>query len=233
MGIQTRLVMSTDFRRKAFMSWSSGKDSAMALHVARQSGEVEIIGLLTTISEKYQRIAIHGVREGLLEQQAAALGLPLLKVPLPSPCTNEVYEDRMKGVYGQINELGARDIIFGDFYLEDLRAYRVEKLALSAIGAIFPLWKRDTHGLAREMIASGIVAHVTCVDPRLLDGSFAGRRFDEGFLSDLPPDVDPCGENGEFHTVVSGGPMFSESIPVTIGEIVEREGFVFADVIPL
>jgi uncharacterized protein (TIGR00290 family) len=219
-------------RRKSFMSWSSGKDSAMALHTAWQSGEIEIAGLLTTISEEYGRVAIHGVREALLERQAAALGLPLIKVTLPSPCTNDLYEDRMNDACVRIVRLGVRHMIFGDLFLEDLRAYRTEKLALVGLGAIFPLWKRNTHHLAQEMITSGIVAHVSCVDLRRLDRSFAGRQFDDEFLRDLPGDVDPCGENGEFHTVVSEGPMFSAAIPISIGEVIEREGFAFADVIP-
>jgi uncharacterized protein (TIGR00290 family) len=217
---------------KAFMSWSSGKDSALALHEARRSAGIEITGLVTTVSESYRRVAMHGVREELLERQAAALGLPLLKVGLPSPCTNEVYEARMRHAYAQMLAQGVRHIVFGDLFLEDLRAYRIERLALEGMAAVFPLWKRDTRMLAREIIRTGIVAHVSCVDPRRLDRSFAGRRFDEGFLQDLPADVDPCGENGEFHTVVSGGPMFAAPIAVSIGAVVERENFVFADVIP-
>jgi uncharacterized protein (TIGR00290 family) len=217
---------------KAFVSWSSGKDSALALYEARRSKEVEVIGLLTTISQVYGRVAIHGVREELLDRQAAALGLPAFKVALPNPCTNEAYEARMKNAWAKLLAQGVRHVVFGDLFLEDLRAYRTQALALVGMEAIFPLWKRDTRSLAREIIFSGIVAHVTCVDPRRLDRSFAGRRFDEGFLDDLPRDVDPCGENGEFHTVVSDGPMFSAPIPVSIGPVIERENFIYADVVP-
>ncbi|HEV2562291.1 MAG TPA: hypothetical protein VGT78_09130 [Rhizomicrobium sp.] len=217
---------------KAFISWSSGKDSAFAHYTAQQSGEVEIAGLLTTVSEIYNRVAMHGVRAELLDRQVAALRLPLIKVSLPNPCSNEIYEAKMEVACAQIKAQGVHQIVFGDLFLEDLRAYRIEKLAAAGMEAVFPLWKRDTAALAREMIATGIVAHVTCVDPRRLDRRFAGRRFDDGFLNDLPRDVDPCGENGEFHTVVSAGPMFAAPIPVSVGAVVEREGFVFADVIP-
>ncbi|HEV2561742.1 MAG TPA: hypothetical protein VGT78_06340, partial [Rhizomicrobium sp.] len=151
---------------------------------------------------------------------------------LPNPCSNEIYEAKMEVACAQIKAQGVHQIVFGDLFLEGLRAYRIEKLAAAGMEAIFPLWKRDTAALAREMIATGIVAHVTCVDPRRLDRRFAGRRFDHAFLNDLPRDVDPCGENGEFHTVISAGPMFAAPIPVSVGAVVEREGFVFADVIP-
>jgi uncharacterized protein (TIGR00290 family) len=217
---------------KAFVSWSSGKDSAFALYKAQQSGETEIVGLLTTVSEAYNRVAMHGVRDELLDRQVAALRLPLIKVSIPSPCPNEIYEARMEVACAEIKAQGIHQIVFGDLFLEDLRAYRIEKLAAAGMRAVFPLWKHDTAALAREMIASGLVAHITCIDPRRLDRRFAGRQFDGEFLYDLPHDVDPCGENGEFHTVVSGGPMFADSIPVSVGETVERDGFVFADVIP-
>lgn len=214
------------------MSWSSGKDSAFALHEAQRSGTIEICGLLTTLSAAYDRVAMHGVRNALLDRQAAALDLPVLKVNLPSPCSNDIYEAQMEIACAHIRAQAIDRIVFGDLFLEDLRAYRIEKLAAQDMQAVFPLWKRNTASLAREMIDSGIVAHITCVDPRRLDGTFAGRRFDAAFLRDLPRDVDPCGENGEFHTVVSGGPMFSAPIPVTVGDIVARDGFIFADIIP-
>ena len=217
---------------KAFVYWSSGKDSAFALYKAQQSGEVEIAGLLTTVSEVYNWVAMHGVRAELLDLQVAALRLPLIKVSLPSPCPNEIYEAKMEAACTRIRAQGSHQLVFGDLFLEDLRTYRIEKLAAAGMQAIFPLWKRDTAALAREIIAGGVVAHVTCVDPRRLDRRFAGRRYDDEFLRDLPCDVDPCGENGEFHTVVSAGPMFASSIPVTVGAIVERDGFVFADVTP-
>jgi uncharacterized protein (TIGR00290 family) len=175
---------------------------------------------------------MHGVRNALLDRQVEALGLPCLKVLLPSPCTNEVYEARMAVAIERIKAEGVRHIVFGDLFLADLRAYREEKLAAAGMAGIFPLWRRDTHALAEEMIARGFVAHLVTVDPGKLDRGFAGRRFDHDLLAALPPGVDPCGENGEFHTFVSAGPMFSAPIAVAVGEIVERDGFVFADVIP-
>jgi uncharacterized protein (TIGR00290 family) len=217
---------------RAYVSWSSGKDSAFALYEAGRSGLARITGVLTTISEAYDRVAMHGVRSALLERQIAALGLPCIKVPLPSPCPNEVYEARMARTCAQLKGEGIEHIVFGDLFLADIRAYREQKLAAAGMQGLFPLWQRDTTLLARSMIASGLIAHIVCLDPRRLDRRFAGRRFDETLLRELPESVDPCGENGEFHTVVTAGPMFSAPIPVTIGETVEREGFVFTDVIP-
>jgi uncharacterized protein (TIGR00290 family) len=218
---------------KAFVSWSSGKDSAFALHTARREGLADIVGVLTTVNEVYDRVAMHGVRSALLDRQIAALGLPAIKVPLPSPCSNEIYEARMAEACAQIKAQGVDHIVFGDLFLADIRAYREEKLAAVAMTPLFPLWKRDTATLARDMIASGLVTHIACLDPKKLDRRFAGRRFDETLLGELPETVDPCGENGEFHTAVSGGPMFAASIAVTVGETVEREGFVFTDIIPV
>jgi uncharacterized protein (TIGR00290 family) len=217
---------------KAFLSWSSGKDSAFALHVARTEGVAEIAGVLTTINEVYDRVAMHGVRSALLDRQIEALDLPAIKVPLPSPCPNAVYEARMEKACAEIKAQGVDHVAFGDLFLEDIRAYRVEKLKLAKMTPLFPLWLRETKTLAREMIASGMVAHIVCLDPRKLDKSFAGRQFDEALLRELPPEIDPCGENGEFHTVVTAGPMFKAPIAVEIGETVERDGFVFTDVIP-
>jgi uncharacterized protein (TIGR00290 family) len=218
---------------KAFMSWSSGKDSAFALLEARRLGTAEIVGVLTTVSEVYDRVSMHGVRNALLDRQVAALGLPCVKVPLPSPCSNEIYEARMAVAIERIKADGVRHVVFGDLFLEDIRAYREEKLATAGMEGIFPLWRRDTHALAREMIARGLVAHLVTVDPGKLDRGFAGRRFDHDLLAALPEGVDPCGENGEFHTFVSAGPMFAAPIAVAVGEVVEREGFVFADVVPV
>jgi uncharacterized protein (TIGR00290 family) len=218
---------------KAFMSWSSGKDSAFALHAARVKGLADVVGVLTTVNAVYDRVAMHGVRSALLDRQIAALGLPAMKVPLPSPCPNAVYEARMEEACSEIKAQGVNHMIFGDLFLEDIRAYREEKLAAAKMTPLFPLWLRDTTRLAHDMIASGLVAHIVCLDPKKLDRSFAGRRFDESFLRDLPPNVDPCGENGEFHTVVTAGPMFKAPIAVEIGETVERDGFVFTDVIPV
>ena len=216
---------------KAFVSWSSGKDSAFAFHEARRSG-IAIAGVLTTINQVHDRVAMHGVRHALLDRQIAALGLPAIKVPIPSPCPNDVYEARMDEACAAIRAQGIRHIVFGDLFLEDIRAYRIEKLAGAGMEPVFPLWQRETAGLARDMIASGLVAHVTCLDPRKLPRSFAGRVFDHAFLRDLPAGIDPCGENGEFHTVVTAGPMFAAPIAVTVGETVERDGFVFTDIIP-
>jgi uncharacterized protein (TIGR00290 family) len=215
---------------RAFISWSSGKDSAFALHEARRCGLAEIVGALTTLNEAYGRVAMHGVRDSVLDRQIAALGLPVLKVLLPDPCTNQVYEERMAPAFERMKSQGVTHLVFGDLFLEDIRAYREKQLAAAGMTGIFPLWRRDTAALARDMIASGLTAHLVCVDPRRLGREFAGRRFDAGLLAELPAAVDPCGENGEFHTVVSAGPMFAAPIPVTIGAVVERDGFVFADV---
>ena len=219
-------------RTKAVVSWSSGKDSALALHEVRRSGEVEVVGILTTITSEFGRVSMHGVREALLDQQAEALGLRCWKIPIPSPCPNEIYEREMARVLGEVQQLGVTAVVFGDLFLEDLRRYREAKLAEIGMRGIFPLWMRDTAILAREMIELGIRATLTCIDPKKLDRSFAGRSFDAALLGDLPADVDPCGENGEFHTFTWAGPMFSRPIPIVVGEVVERDGFVFADVLP-
>ncbi len=219
-------------RPKAILSWSSGKDSAFALHDIRRAGEVEIVGLLTTITSAFGRVSMHGVREALLDLQAEAVELPCWKVPIPSPCTNAIYEREMGRVLGELKPQGVTQVVFGDLFLADLRCYREAKLAEVGLRGVFPLWHRDTAGLAREMIASGLKATLTCVDPRKLDRSFAGRPFDAALLEALPGGVDPCGENGEFHSFVSAGPMFKRAIPITVGAVVAREGFVFADVLP-
>jgi uncharacterized protein (TIGR00290 family) len=216
---------------KAFISWSSGKDSAYALHEARTRGIAQVMGAVTTLSEAYDRVAMHGVRSSLLDLQMAALRLPLQRVLLPSPCPNEIYEARFGEACERIKAQGVRHIVFGDLFLEDIRQYRERQLAALGMSAIFPLWQRDSAELARTMITSGLVAHLTCIDPKRLDRGFAGRRFDARLLGDLPGDVDPCGENGEFHTVVSAGPMFMAPIAVRVGAIVERDGFWFADVL--
>jgi uncharacterized protein (TIGR00290 family) len=223
--------MSSSNPPKAYVSWSSGKDSAFALYEAQRSGVADVVGVLTTVNEAYGRVAMHGVRDGVLDRQIAALGLPALKVMLPNPCSNEIYQERMAQACARIKEQGVRHIVFGDLFLEDIRAYREQQLAAVGMTGIFPLWQRDTGVLARAMIDSGMVAHLVCVDPRRLGREFAGRRFDTRLLDELPRQVDPCGENGEFHTLVSAGPMFAEPIDVRLGEIVERDGFVFADVI--
>jgi uncharacterized protein (TIGR00290 family) len=219
-------------RPKAIMSWSTGKESAFALHQIRQNGEVEIVAVMTTISSAFDRVSMHGVREVLLDRQTEALGLPCWKISIPSPCPNEVYEREMASMLDQARRDGVTHVVFGDIFLEDLRAYREKRLAEVGMIAVFPLWKRDTKALAGEMIASGLRATITCIDPRKLHRSFAGRTFDDGFVADLPSGVDPCGENGEFHSFAWAGPMFDKTIPVATGEVVERDGFVFADVMP-
>ncbi len=219
-------------RKPILLSWSGGKDSAWALHLLRDSPEYEVVGLLTTVNQHFGRVAMHGFREELLDLQGEAAGLPLWKVPLPWPCTNEVYEGLMAEVCTRAVAEGLHGIAFGDLFLEDIRAYRVEKMAGTGLEPIFPCWLIPTDELARSMIAAGIRAHLVCVDPRKLERSFAGRVLDEGLLAELPAAVDPCGERGEFHTFVSAGPMFSRSIDVSAGEIVERDNFVYADLLP-
>lgn len=219
-------------RPKAWLAWSSGKDSAWALHTVRQSGEFEVVALLTTINRAHQRVAMHAVRESLVELQAAAAGLPLVKVPIPSPCTNEEYEHAMSDAMARAQAEGVRHVIFGDLFLVDIRAYREKHLASCGMAPVFPLWMKDTRRLAEDMLAGGLSAFLTCVDPRKLDRKLAGRRFDAQLLRELPAGVDPCGENGEFHTFANAGPMFQHEIPVSVGEIVERDGFVFADLVP-
>ncbi len=216
-------------RRRTLLSWSSGKDSAWALHCLRQQPDVELVGLVTTVNETFARVAMHAVREELLEQQAASAGLPLWKLSIPHPCPNEAYEAAMAGLVERALGAGVTCMAFGDLFLEDIRAYRVEMLAGTGLEPVFPIWGRPTDALAREMLEAGLRAHVTCVDPRQLDPAFAGRVFDADFLADLPDGVDPCGENGEFHTFASAGPMFREPLAVTPGDVVERDGFVFAD----
>jgi uncharacterized protein (TIGR00290 family) len=217
-------------RPKALVSWSSGKDSALALHEARR--DLDVAGAITTVSTAFGRVSMHGVREALLDQQLAALGLPCRKVGIPSPCSNEIYEQELTRALLEAKREGVTHLIFGDLFLEEIRAYRERLLSPLGFELVFPLWQRNTAALAREMIAQGIGAVLTCIDPRKLDRSFAGRTFDESLLGDLPADVDPCGENGEFHTFVTRGPMLSRSLDVTAGEVVERDGFVFADLLP-
>jgi uncharacterized protein (TIGR00290 family) len=220
-------------KKRILLSWSGGKDSAWALHLLRSQTEVEVVGLLTTVNQEFGRVAMHGFREELLDRQGEAAGLPLWKVPLPWPCSNEVYERLMAEVCKRAVAEGLQGIAFGDLFLEDIRAYRVEKLAGTGLEPIFPCWLIPTDVLAREMIAAGIRAHLVCIDPRTMDRKLAGRVLDAELLAELPETVDPCGERGEFHTFVSAGPMFSGSIEVSAGEVVERDGFVYADLLPV
>lgn len=215
--------------RKVLLSWSSGKDSAWALWRLRQEPGVEVAGLLTTLNAAFDRVAMHSTRRVLLEAQAAAAGLSLFAVPLPWPCSNEQYEAAMRTACDAAVARGIEAIAFGDLFLEDIRRYREEKLAGTGLEPLFPVWGLDTRALAEEMIAGGLRARIVCADPRKLPAEFAGREFDEQLLRDLPAGVDPCGENGEFHTAVYSGPMFREPIAIESGEVVERDGFVFAD----
>jgi uncharacterized protein (TIGR00290 family) len=213
---------------KALLSWSSGKDSAWSLHVLRRQG-VEVAGLLTTVNETFGRVAMHAVREVLLERQAEAAGLPLWKVPIPHLCSNEEYERAMTGAMERARSEGITAIAFGDLFLADIRAYREKQLAGTGIEPLFPIWGLPTDALAREMVAAGLRARITCIDPRQMPRHFAGRVFDGDLLDALPEDVDACGERGEFHTFCYAGPMFRERIEVALGEITERDGFLFAD----
>jgi len=202
------------------------------IHVLRHQPDIELAGVLTTVNEKYQRVAMHAVRVELLQAQADALGLPLWKIPIPSPCPNEVYERAMADAVARAVGEGFTHMAFGDLFLEDIRRYREEKLAGTGLTPIFPLFGADTAKLAREMVAGGLKARLTCVNPKVLDAKFAGRDFDGALLDELPASVDPCGERGEFHSFAYAGPMFSTPIAITSGEVVERDGFVFADVMP-
>lgn len=218
--------------KRILLSWSSGKDSAWTLHVLRQRADYEIAGLVTTFNKVADRVAMHGVRRSLVESQATAAGLPLWSIPLPWPCSNEEYERLMAGTCAQAVAQGIQAIAFGDLFLEDVRAYRMTQLRGTGLEPLFPIWGLPTENLAHTMIASGLKAILTCIDSQKLDPSFAGRAFDENFLSALPRGVDPCGENGEFHTFASAGPMFSREIPVVVGANVVQDRFVFADLIP-
>jgi uncharacterized protein (TIGR00290 family) len=213
--------------------WSGGKDSAMALHALRARNDVRVVALLTTITEGYDRISMHGVRRALLERQAESLGLPLQPVLIPPQCTNELYEKRMMETLAQQVSRGVRRVAFGDIFLEDLRVYREKNLKQIGMEALFPIWKRDTRKLAVEFVQKGFRAIAVCIDPRVLDSFFAGRLLNHSFFANLPPDVDPCGENGEFHTFVFDGPDFREPIRFLTGERTTREGFCFRDLLPI
>jgi uncharacterized protein (TIGR00290 family) len=219
-------------RPKAWLSWSSGKDSAWALHVVRECGQLDVVALLTTVNQTHKRVAMHAVRESLLEAQAAETGLPLVVVPIPSPCPNEEYERAMTAAMCQAQRENVTHMIFGDLFLEDVRRYREENLAKCGITPVFPLWGIPTGQLAQAMIAGGLRSYITCVNPQKLDKSFAGREWGAELLAELPASVDPCGEYGEFHTFACAGPMFRAPVAVEHGEVVERDGFVFADLVP-
>jgi uncharacterized protein (TIGR00290 family) len=212
-----------------YLSWSTGKDCAFALLETRRLGLANVVGVLTSLSQAYDRVTHHGVRQSVLDRQLAALRLPCRKIFLPLPCSMADYETIMTDVTLLIKAEGVTHIMFGDLFLEPLRLSRETKLASVGMAGLFPLWKRDTAALARAMIDSGMIIHTICVKEACLDASYVGRRFDRDFLARLPAEVDPCGENGEFHTVVSGGPMFHAPFPLQIGEIVHRDGYFFAD----
>jgi len=216
---------------KTLVSWSSGKDSAWMVHTLRQRGDVEIGALLTTINETAQRVAMHAVRVDVVQAQAAALGIPLWLVPIPSPCPNEIYEDAMRRAVARAVGEGFTHAAFGDLFLEDIRKYREERLAGSGLTPLFPLFgtAADTPALARRMIAAGLCARITCLNPKVMDRSFAGREFDASLLDELPPSIDPCAERGEFHTCAYAGPMFNHPVAVDTGITVERDGYVFTD----
>jgi len=219
-------------RLRTLLSWSSGKDSAWTLHTLRSDERYEVAGLVTTINESADRVAMHAVRTELLRTQARAARLPLWELAIPSPCSNEQYESVLRAAIARAEEEAIDCFAFGDLFLEDIRAYREKQLAATKLTPIFPLWGRDTRELAREMISGGLRARITCVDPRALSASFAGREFDQALLNDLPADVDPCGERGEFHTFAYCGPMFAAPLSIASGVVVERDGFVFADLLP-
>jgi len=218
-------------RAKALIAWSSGKDSAWALHEMRRAGGYDIVGALTTVTDSFARVSMHGVREQLLQAQLAAAGLEPIVVRIPYPCPNEVYEREMAAAIAAAKARGVTHMIFGDLFLQDVRAYREKQLAGTGMTPLFPLWLKPTAQLAREMIGAGVEAHLSTVDLKKLPAAFAGRRFDAALLADLPADADPCGENGEFHSFVSAGPMLKGKIAVTVGETVQRDGFAFADLL--
>ena len=224
--------MKSSRKTKILLSWSSGKDSAWTLHLLRQQKECEIAGLVTTFNRAFDRVAMHSTRRALVEMQAKAAGLPLFAIPLPWPCSNQEYEEIMRAFCAQAVAQGVTAMAFGDLFLEDIRAYRERQLQNTGLEPVFPVWKIPTDKLAREMIAAGLCAKLVCGDPKKLAPEFAGREFDHQLLADLPAGVDPCGENGEFHSFVYAGPMFDHEIPVLSGERVERDGFWFCDVLP-
>ena len=215
----------------AWLAWSSGKDSAWSLHVLRQQGVYEVVGLLTTVNQEFGRAAMHGTRASVVRAQAAAVGLPLLEVPLPWPCTNALYEEVMRTACAVAVAQGVETVAFGDLYLEDVRRYRLDLLANTGLAPVFPLWGRETRALLEEMLAAGLRARITCVDPRRVPAAWAGRELDAALMAELPPGVDACAENVEFHTCAYAGPMFRAPLELEAGEVVERDGFVFADLL--
>ena len=223
--------MSAGVGERIAMCFSGGKDSALALHALQQSGAWRVETLITTVTDAYDRVSMHGVRRALVRDQAAAIGIPLVEVVVPPQSSNKIYERAMGEAFDRLHEDGIRRVAFGDIFLEDLREYRERQLAASGLECLFPIWRQPTAALARSFIRDGFEAVAVCIDPAVLDASFAGRAFDASFVADLPEGVDPCGENGEFHTFVWDGPILSRPIPVRCGETVERDGFVFCDLL--
>ena len=219
-------------KKKVLLSWSSGKDSAWALHRLRQDPAIEVVGLFTTLNQAFERVAMHGVRKQLLMEQAACVGLPLHCIDLPWPCSNEDYGRVMAGFIEGVLAMGIRHMAFGDLFLEDVRAYREKQLAGTGIAPLFPLWGSDTRELAQQMMVAGLKARICTLDPGKLDASLGGHEFDSALLAALPAGVDPCGENGEFHTLAFDGPMFQRPLAIRVGETVVRDGFVFTDLLP-
>lgn len=218
--------------RKTLLSWSSGKDSAWALHVLRRDPGIDVAGLFCTVNKQFDRVAMHGVRVALLQQQARSAGLPLHIIEIPYPCSNDAYADVMAAFVDAARKDAVECFAFGDLFLEDVRRYREERLRDTGITPIFPLWGIPTNQLSREMVGSGLKAAITCIDPRRLPKEFAGRAYDSSFLGDIPEGVDPCGEYGEFHSFAFDGPMFRYPIEISLGETVERDGFVYTDLLP-
>lgn len=219
-------------KKRTLLAWSSGKDSAWALHSLRQWPDIEVKGLFCTVNEEFGRVAMHAVRVELLKRQASSIGLPIEMIPLPHPCGDSEYEAIMKAFVGRAKEAGIECFAFGDLFLEGIREYRERSLAHTGITPLFPLWGRETKELSGEMVRGGLRAKITCIDPRRLSAGFAGRDYDRGFLESLPGAVDPCGENGEFHSFAFDGPIFKEAVKVRVGETVTRDGFVFTDLLP-
>jgi uncharacterized protein (TIGR00290 family) len=218
--------------RKTMLSWSSGKDSAWALQVLRQNPDIRVDGLFSTINEAFDRVAMHAVRVALLQMQADSIGLPIHLIPIPYPCSNAEYAEIMDEFVDREKERGVECFAFGDLFLDDIREYRESSLSGTGIEPIFPIWGMDTHALSTNMLESGLRAQITCVDPRQLAPEFSGREYDKRFLTEIPPGVDPCGENGEFHSFAFDGPMFGHRINIKVGETTSRDNFVFTDLLP-
>lgn len=219
-------------KRRTMLSWSSGKDSAWSLHVLRQDPTVELVGLFSVTNSKYKRVAMHATRETLLERQATAAGLPMQTIELPDPCTNEQCDDAMRAFVERSADDGIQCFAFGDLFLENIRQYRVDQLSGTGIEPIFPLWLKPTQELAQEMLAAGMEAFISSVDLKVLPRTALGKKWSTAFMEEVPDSIDPCGENGEFHSIVTAGPMFSDSINVSVGEVVERDGFAYIDIVP-